>query len=60
MLLDKGEVEDGDEGRKASKRYWLDEEAGEVTQKRLGDIVINCSAGTQLVLKRFSFTVPYG
>lgn len=32
----------------------------QVTQKRLGDIVINCSAGTQPVLKRFSFTVPYG
>lgn len=35
------EAEDVEGGRKASERDWLGEEAGEVTQKRMGEIEKN-------------------
>jgi len=41
VLRDEREAEDGEEGRNSRERYWLGEEAGEVTEKRLREIENN-------------------
>lgn len=47
-------------GEKGNESYRLGKEAGEVTKKKMGKIVINHSAELWLVLKRCSFSVPHG